>query len=259
MSVFVIAEAGVNHGGNLATAFKLAQAAKESGADAVKYQLFNSQRLWGDDRIKHLELSWPQMRDVAAYCKAIGIEFMCTPFGIAELEFLAPLLQRVKIASGCIGRIGLLKAVRNTGLPVILSTGMSKHDDIILALEPVGPLLRQNLTLLHCTSAYPCHLEDVNLRAMLTIKDCFYCDGVGYSDHTSGITVAIAAVALGATVIEKHLTLDRNAEGPDHKSSITPKEFKAMRMAIVEVEAALGDGVKRVMDSEQTLRALWRA
>lgn len=252
MSTFVIAEAGVNHNGDFETALKLAKAAKDSGADAVKYQLFSSQRLWGDDRIKHLELSNEQMRDIAAYCKTMGIEFMCTPFGVPELEFLTPMLQRVKIASGCVRRLPLLEAVKATHLPVIASTGMCNRDDV----EFLKEFFAGRLTLLHCTSAYPCRLEDVNLRAMQNIG--YYDYAIGYSDHTNGITVAIAAVALGAVVIEKHLTLDRKAEGPDHKTSITPKEFLAMRMAIVEVEAALGDGVKRVLPCEEKLRAAWR-
>ncbi len=252
---FVIAEAGVNHNGDFETALKLAQAAKDCGADAIKYQLFSSQRLWGDDRIKHLELSYAQMRDIAAYCNAIGIEFMCTPFGVEEVRFLAPLVKRMKVASGCIANLPLLLAARASGLPVILSTGMSTLSDVRNAVIALGPL---NLTLMHCTSAYPCRLEDVNLLAMKALED-FRVMAIGYSDHTNGITVALAAVALGATVIEKHLTLDRNAEGPDHKTSITPKEFRAMRMAIGEVEAALGDGVKRVMPSEEALRKIWRA
>lgn len=252
---FIIAEAGVNHGGKLEEALKLADAAKWAGADAVKYQLFSSRSLWGDDRIKHLELSYGQMRDVAAYCKGLGIEFMCTAFGVEELDFLSPMLKRVKIASGCITRIPLLEAAVATKLPVILSTGMCSFDDVHTA---EAYFWHTNLTLLHCTSAYPCHLEDVNLAAIETLRDAFGHE-VGYSDHTNGITVAIAATALGATVIEKHLTLDRNAAGPDHKASITKVEFRAMRMAIMEVEAAMGDGIKRVLPCEENLRAAWRA
>lgn len=250
--MFVIAECGVNHSGSFETALKLAHAAKECGADAAKFQHFSSQRLWGDDRIKHLELLDAQMTDIAAYCKAIGIEFLCTPFGLEELAFLAPLLKRVKIASGCVTRKPLLIAAYATGLPIILSTGMSTITEIQRAMDTIG----SNATLLHCTSSYPCRLEDVNLLAMRELKAHFG-RPVGYSDHTNGITVAIAAAALGATVIEKHLTLDRNAIGPDHKTSITPKEFRAMRIAIGEVEAALGDGRKRVMDAELPLKAAW--
>lgn len=252
MTTFVIAEIGVNHGGSLQMAKHLIDAAKASGADAAKFQFFSSQKLWGDDRIKHLELRFADMERLHEHCQRIGIEFMSTPFGVEELILLKPLLKRIKIASGCIGRQALLEAAANTGLPVILSTGMSTPDDISRALR----WLLDEITLLHCTSSYPCRLEDVNLKAMDGLASFGW--PVGYSDHTNGITVAIAAVALGAVMIEKHLTLDRNMEGPDHKSSITPREFMAMRMAIGEVEAALGDGVKRVMDSEKSLRSLWR-
>lgn len=255
MSTFLIAEAGVNHGGSLDWALDLVEGAKSAGADAVKFQLFDSKKLWGDDRIKHLELRYAEMEKIYRHCNNIGIEFMCTPFGVAELTFLTPMLKRIKIASGCITRKPLLEAAKETGLPVILSTGMSELSDTDMALEILG--IGSDTTVLHCTSAYPCRLEDVNLKAMKFLQR-YTGWRVGYSDHTNGITVAIAAVALGATVIEKHLTLDRNAEGPDHKSSITPKELKALRIALIEVEAALGDGVKRVLPCEVELRKAWR-
>lgn len=250
--LFVIAECGVNHNGSLQNAKRLIEAAKDAGADAAKFQLFNSQKLWGDDRIKHLELRFSDMDRLYDHCKQVGIEFMCTPFGVEELTVLTPLLKRIKIASGCIGRKPLLEAAHATQLPVVLSTGMSTIEDIHDALE----ILLDDVTLLHCTSAYPCHLEDVNLNAMDDLLE-FACP-VGYSDHTNGITIAIAAVAKGAVMIEKHMTLDRNQEGPDHKTSITPREFKTMRMALGEVEAALGDGKKRVLDCELKLREAWR-
>ena len=250
---FLIAEAGVCHNGEFGTALKLADAAKDAGADACKFQLFSSRKLWKDDRIKHLELSQIQMIDIAAYCKAIGIEFMCTPFDVESLEFLVKLkVQRIKIASGCLGNFDLLYGAYQTGLPVILSTGMSDLKDIERALDT----LAANVTLLHCTSSYPCRLEDVNLRAMDTLRKFGY--PVGLSDHTSGITVPIAAVARGATVIEKHLTLDRRQRGPDNKASIEPREFKAMRLGIMEVEYALGSPEKRVLACEEGLRKAWR-
>lgn len=248
---FVVAEIGVNHGGRVQEAIALIAAAKGAGADAAKFQFFSSRKLWGDDRIAELELTFEELRRCADYCNLVGIEFMCTPFGVEELEQLKPLLKRVKIASGCIRRYELLEAACDTDLPLILSTGMSSMGDIDAAVNILG-----NPTLLQCTSSYPCRLEDVNLRAMTSLATEYNLP-VGFSDHTSGITTAIAAAALGATVIEKHFTLDRNAEGPDHRSSITPKEFKAMRMAIGEVEAALGDGVKRVLPCEQKLRETW--
>ncbi|MDZ4346078.1 MAG: N-acetylneuraminate synthase family protein [Candidatus Binatia bacterium] len=250
----VIAEIGVNHNGEFRAALELIDAAKGAGADIAKFQLFSSQKLWGDDRIKNLELSQEQMKDIAAYCKSVGIEFLCTPFDVESLDYLVSLkVQRLKIASGCLGKFDLLYAAHQSGLPVILSTGMSDAKDIHRALDT----LASNVTLLHCTSSYPCKLEDVNLKAIQTLET-LYGLPVGYSDHTNGITVAIAAVAMGATVIEKHLTLDRNQEGADHKASINPREFKAMKMAIMEVEYALGDGVKRVMKCEEPLRKAWR-
>lgn len=255
MSTFVIAEIGVNHQGSLQMAKRLIDAAKEAGADAAKFQLFNSRKLWGDERIKHLEFRFADMEKIAAHCAHTGIEFMCTPFGVEELTFLAPLLKRVKIASGCLGRNPLLDAANDTGLPVILSTGMSTIEDVDNALSHVH---WTRATLLHCTSSYPCRLEDVNLKAMDDLRYHFPDIPVGYSDHTAGITVAIAAVARGAVMIEKHLTLDRDQIGPDHKSSITPREFKAMRLALIEVEACLGDGHKRVLDCEMALRDAWR-
>jgi len=266
----VIAECGVAHNGDVGTAYRLADAAKESGADIAKFQHFSSQRLWGDGRISKLELSDAEMATVHWHCQKIGIEFLCTPFGIPEVHFLKPLVKRMKVASGCLERWGLLEAVRDTKLPVILSTGMSDVKKIQSALNALGlGPSHQDFTLLHCTSAYPCPMEDVNLKAMDTLNwqwgkhqqhstdsPRIVCK-VGYSDHTPGITIAIAAVAMGAEVIEKHLTLDRMQEGPDHKASIEPKEFKVMVSAIRTVEKALGDGVKRSRPSEAQTKAAW--
>lgn len=250
---FIIAEAGVCHNGKLSEAICLARAAKEAAADCVKFQMFNSERLWGDKRIAHLELTEEAMVLLWRHCDDIGIEFACTPFGVGEVNFLAPMVKRMKIASGCIANLPLLHAVRDTKLPVILSTGMSSMGDV---QEALMSLQGSDISLLHCTSSYPCRLEDVNLNAMDMLAQ--FGRPVGYSDHTSSITVPIAAVARGATIIEKHLTLDRNAVGPDHKASITPKEFKAMVLAIREVEAALGSGEKRVQPCEEKLREVWR-
>ena len=254
MRVFVIAEAGICHDGELGKAFKLCDAAKACGADAVKFQHFSSQALWNDDRIKHLELTDAEVQVIAKHCAYIGIEFMATPFGVRECEFLAPLVKRMKVASGCLQKRGLLAAVGATHLPVILSTGMQTLESVRVAVEAMG--YPADLTLLHCTSAYPCPLDQVNLRAMDSLADD-WAYPVGFSDHTQGITVAIAAAARGATVLEKHLTLDRNAEGPDHKASIEPTEFRVMVSAIRTVEAALGDGVKRAQPSEAETRRAW--
>ena len=249
---FIIAEAGVNHNGDFPTAFKLCDAAKECGADAVKFQHFSSQKLWGDDRIKHLELCEAEFVNIAWHCKDIGIELIVTPFDGPAVEFVQMLgVKRMKVASGCINRWEILDAI-DPKLPVLLSTGMSRWDEIEAAIHR----LDNPLTLLHCTSVYPCPPDQVNLLAMETLSEFGF--PVGFSDHTDDDVCAIAAAALGATVIEKHLTLDRNQEGPDHKSSISPWGFEAMVKAIRQVEAALGDGVKRVMPGEQPLRKAWR-
>jgi len=250
---FVIAEAGVNHGGSLSIARQLVIEAKDAGADAVKFQMFNSKRLWGDSRIEHLQLSEGEMIYLAEHCHNLGIEFMCTPFGISEVEFLNPLVKRWKVASGCLQKKTLLEAVRATGKPVILSTGMSDMAKIQSALEVLG-----TATLLHCTSAYPCPVSEVNLRAMDALRERWgnSCQ-VGYSDHTQGIVVSLAAVSRGAEVLEKHLTLDRKAEGPDHKSSIEPNEFRIMVEAIRMIEKSLGDGVKKSQPSEAVTRKAW--
>lgn len=254
MAVFVIAECGVNHDGSLDKAKRLLDVAKAAGASAAKFQYFSSHKLWGDDRIKHLELRFSEFVVLHHYCQQVGIEFMCTPFGVEEVILLRQLVKRWKIASGCITRMPILEAARDTGLPIILSTGMATLQEISAA-EQV--LWEGDLTLLHCTSAYPCPIDQVNLRAMIELRDTFRTP-VGYSDHTIGITIPIAAAAMGASVIEKHLTLDCTASGPDHAASIEPKEFGVMVRAIRTVEEALGDGVKRVQESEQELRRAWR-
>jgi N,N'-diacetyllegionaminate synthase len=250
MSVFIIAEIGVNHDGDLDKAKRLIDAAKAAGADAAKFQYFSSHKLWRDERIKHLELRFSEFVILHNYCQRAGIEFMATPFGVEEVILLRQLVKRWKIASGCITRMPILDAVRDTQLPVILSTGMATMKEIAQA-EQV--LWDGDLTLLHCTSAYPCPINEVNLLAMLELRDTFR-TRVGYSDHTKGITVAIAAAAMGAEVIEKHLTLDCAAEGPDHAASIEPDEFRVMVSAIRTVEEALGDVVKRVQECDEQLR-----
>lgn len=252
MSVLVIAECGVNHNGDYLQGYRLIEAAKEAGADIAKFQHFSSQRLWGDSRIEHLELTDHEMDHLAEHCADVGIEFCCTPFGVHEVDILTPLVKRWKIASGCLAREDLLKTVGATKLPVIMSTGMSNMEEVYRAVEWLGR--PKDLILLHCTSAYPCPIEEVNLRAMDRVRLVYR---AGYSDHTPGITIAIAAVARGAVVLEKHLTLNRNAEGPDHKASIEPAEFRVMVNAIRTVEAALGDGVKKMQPSEAATRRAW--
>lgn len=251
---FIIAEVGINHDGSLDKAKRLIDAARAAEANAVKFQFFKSRKLWGDERIQHLELRFSEMMLLHRYCEQAGIEFMCTPFGVEEVILLKQLLKRYKVASGCLTRKPILEGVRDSKLPMILSTGMSGWREISDALEITGT---DNVTLLHCTSSYPCAIEDVNLKAMGAMR-ILYQVPVGYSDHTQGITIAIAAAAKCATVIEKHITLDRTLSGPDHKASIEPDEFRVMVSAIRTVEKALGDGEKRVMESEEDLRKAWR-
>ena len=256
---FIIAEAGVNHNGDIQEAHRLVVAAKRCGADAVKFQHFNSQRLWGDDRIKHLELTFNQLYNLRAQADLLGIEFMCTAFDCQSLEEILPLIKRIKISSGCICDIELLKRAAATGLPVIISTGMCNIADV----GGVRAFFYRDypLTLMHCTSIYPCPLDAVNLNVLLMDVICTnsYVTKLGFSDHTTTTSIPIAAVAIGATVIEKHLTLNRNAEGPDHKASIEPDQFKLMIQGIREVEQALGSGIKRVQPGEMALREIWHA
>jgi N,N'-diacetyllegionaminate synthase len=268
--VFVIAEAGVNHNGNIEIAQKLINAAKNSDADAVKFQTFKAEKVMSKfaqmadyqkvntgidetqlEMIKKLELSYNDFVYLKEYCDKLDIEFMSTPFDYDSIDFLNELdVQHWKIPSGEITNLPYLIKIAKLHKPVILSTGMSTMEDIQAALS----ILRENgagdITVLHCTTEYPAPFEDVNLNAMNTIKKDFNIP-VGYSDHTKGIEVPIAAVALGAIIIEKHFTLDRTMEGPDHKASLEPDEFKAMVSAIRNVEASLGSGVKKPAPSEQ--------
>lgn len=249
---FIICEAGVNHNGDFKTAEKLCQAAKDVGANAVKFQHFSSEKLWGDDRIKHLELDDAEFINLSWLCKDLDLEMIVTPFSGESVEFVQTLNpKRIKVASGCINRWEILDAI-DPKLPVLLSTGMSRWDEI----EKAVYRLDNPLTLLHCTSIYPCPPEEVNLLAMETLSQFGF--PVGFSDHTDNEVASIAAAALGATVIEKHLTLDRYQEGPDHLSSVDPITFYRMVKSIRWVEKSLGDGVKRVMSGEQVLRKVWK-
>ena len=277
MSVFVIAEAGVNHNGSLELAKKLVDAAKDAGADCVKFQTFVSKNIVSknavkaeyqkqqtapeesqQDMLKKLELSFDEFVELNEYCKSKDIEFMSTAFDFDSIDFLDGLeMGTWKIPSGDITNLPYLIKIANLNKPVILSTGMSTMEDIRSAIKALKENGATELTVLHCTTEYPTPFEDVNLRAMNTIKEEF---GVkaGYSDHTKGIEVPIAAVALGATVIEKHFTLDRNMEGPDHKASLEPNELKAMVDSIRHIELALGNGMKQPAESEKKNMAVAR-
>lgn len=271
MSVRIIAEAGVNHNGDFRLACELIDAAKEAGADFVKFQTFKAERLVtrsaakaeyqkrtsGADEsqfemIRRLEIPEAMHHDLIAHCADRGIAFLSTGFDVESLDLLAALdLPLVKVPSGEITNLPYLRHVGSLGKPVILSTGMATLDEVgdaLATLEAAG-VPRERVTVLHCTTEYPTPMAEVNLRAMLTIRDAFGV-AVGYSDHTRGIEVAVAATALGAVVIEKHFTLDRSLPGPDHKASLEPDELAAMVEAIRNIEVAMGDGIKRPGPSE---------
>ena len=266
----VIAEAGVNHNGSLETAKRLADAALGAGADIVKFQVFKAETLVtgsaqkasyqrdtseGDtqfDMLSSLELSYQEFESLACYCKSIGVEFLATAFDVDSIDFLERVIgvPFFKIPSGEVTNFPYLARIARNNKPIIMSTGMCELSEISDALAVLRAYGSGPVTLLHCTTEYPAPFDEVNLKAMLMLREKFSCE-IGYSDHTSGIEIPIAAVALGATVVEKHFTLDRNMEGPDHKASLEPCELAAMVRAIRNVEAALGDGVKRPSASER--------
>lgn len=275
--VLIIAEAGVNHNGNLDLAKKMALVAKKCGADIVKFQTAKLSSLvskYADmadyqkenigyemsqrEMLKRLLLSYGDFENLAAYCNEIGIKFLSTPFDIESILFLQKLGCNIwKIPSGEITNLPYLEKIAETGNDMILSTGMSTMQEIKAALDILRNKGTGDITLLHCTTEYPAPYEDVNLRALSVLTEEFRCD-VGYSDHTKGIEVSIAAAALGATVIEKHFTLDRNMEGPDHKASLEPYELKVMVRSIRNIERALGKPEKRPALSEIKNRAVAR-
>jgi N-acetylneuraminate synthase len=267
----VIAEAGVNHNGDLQLAFQLVEAAAQAGADVVKFQTFQAQELATEQAdkaayqkettgeaenqlamLQKLELTSEQHLQLIDHCRACGIDFLSTAFDPVSIDLLASLkLKCWKIPSGEITNLPYLRKVGSLKQPVILSTGMAHLGEIEAAidvLEQAGTT-RNQITVLHCTTEYPAPLDEVNLRAMQTIAQSFGV-AVGYSDHTEGIAVPIAAAAMGATVIEKHLTLDRTMEGPDHRASLEPDQFASMVQGIRAIERALGDGIKRPTASE---------
>ncbi len=269
-SVFIIAEAGVNHNGSMNLAFDLIRAAARAGVDAVKFQTFTASKLLTPntpkaayqtkttggntqfDMIQKLELDRENHLELQKFAHEQRLEFMSTPFDHDSIDLLDDIgILRFKIGSGDLTNIPYLRHMAGKGKPMILSTGMATLEEIdqaVNAIEEAG-LPKEKLTLLHANTEYPTPFEDVNLRAMTQIQSHF---GIptGYSDHTKGIEVPIAAVALGARMIEKHFTLDRNLEGPDHKASLEPNELAAMVEAIRHVESALGSGTKKPSPSE---------
>jgi N,N'-diacetyllegionaminate synthase len=267
----VIAEAGVNHNGDLQLAFQLVEAAAQAGCDVVKFQTFQAQALatghadkaayqketTGEAEtqlgmLQKLELTTEQHLQLIDHCEACGIEFLSTAFDPVSIDLLTSLkLQRCKIPSGEITNLPYLRKIGSLKQPVILSTGMANFGEIEAAIDVLecAGTSRDQITVLHCTTEYPAPIDGVNLRAMQSIAQAFGV-AVGYSDHTDGIAVPMAAVAMGATVIEKHLTLDRTMDGPDHQASLEPDQFTAMVHGIRAIERALGDGIKRPTASE---------
>lgn len=272
MKTLIIAEAGVNHNGNLDIALKLCDAAKQCGADVVKFQTWITENVITKnvakaeyqkentknnesqfDMLKKLELSKEDFIKIKKHCDEIGITFASTADEKDSLDFLISLgIPFIKIGSGEIGNISYLRYMGSKHMPVILSTGMANLDDINVSLKALRDGGATDITLLHCTTNYPCPYDSVNLNAMETLKQEYGLQ-VGYSDHTKGIEVAIAAVAKGATVIEKHFTLDCNMDGPDHLASTEPKEFKQMIDSIRNIEKALGDGKKEPTNDEKNI------
>lgn len=277
--IFIIAEAGVNHNGHLKLARKLIDAAAEAGADAVKFQTFKAESLVSRsapkaayqiratgkkasqlEMLKKLELDSRGHKELSIYCEKKKIMFLSSPFDLEAINLLDELgLAIFKIPSGEITNLLYLRKIGSLKKKVILSTGMADLGEIEDALEVLteAGTPKDYITVLHCNTEYPTPMEDVNLQAMLTIRDAFKVR-VGYSDHTAGSEVAIAAAAMGASVLEKHLTLDRDMSGPDHKASLEPGELAKMITAIRNIEKALGDGIKKPSLSESKNKQIAR-
>ena len=273
---FIIAEAGVNHNGDIELAKELIDAARNAGADAVKFQTFKAEKVVTQnaekaeyqkettekgsqyEMIKKLELTEEDFNDLADYAKKKNIVFLSSPFDKESVDLLDEINVPVfKVASGEITNFPLLTHIAKKGKPIILSTGMTTLGEVEEALNVIRSEGVEDIILLHCVSDYPAKMKDVNIRAMETLKHAFKLP-VGFSDHTLGITVPIAAVALGACVVEKHFTLDKNLPGPDHKASLEPNELKEMVKAIRDVEKALGDGIKRPTENEDEVKRVVR-
>lgn len=283
--VFVIAEAGVNHNGSLELALELVDIAKASGADAIKFQTFSADSLVtkgagkaeyqvknsGEgnqyDMLKSLELTLNEYRQIAIACDENSIEFMSTAFDNDSLDFLIELgIRRIKVPSGELTNLPFISYIASKNLPIILSTGMATLDEVADAVKVISNVrntmelhepLNSILTILHCTSNYPAKYEEVNLRAMSTMLSEFDCN-VGYSDHTLGSLVSIAAVSMGATVVEKHFTSDKQLPGPDHVASLEPMELNDFVLAIRNTQVALGSAIKEPGPSEIKVRELVR-
>lgn len=268
--VYIIAEAGVNHNGSLEIAKQLIDAGKKAGVDCVKFQTWKTEELLTEDApkadyqlkndgdssqfemLKKLELSYADFKELKAYSESIGVDFLSTPDEKKSLDFLVEELniKLIKVGSGEVSNLLYLKQIAQKKLPVILSTGMSNMADVERAYYTLIDNGAPEVALLHCTSEYPAPLKTVNLKAMDTLKFVFQTT-VGYSDHTEGIAISLAAAARGARIIEKHFTLDKTMEGPDHIASIDPTELKALVDGIRAIELSLGDGIKRIQTVEK--------
>lgn len=278
--VFIIGEAGVNHNGKLSLALKLVDVAVEAGVDAVKFQTFKADNLVTADAdvadyarsnlgykqtqlelLRTLELDAEAHRQLKKHCETKAIEFLSTPFDLDSIRFLNALgVRRLKVPSGEITNLPYLRAIARAGKPVILSTGMADLSEVKDAVRILmgGGIAAEELTILHCTTQYPTPPRDVNLRVLETLREAFPGVKIGYSDHTEGITIPVAAAARGAEVIEKHFTLDRRMEGPDHAASLEPAELCEMVAAIRTTELALGSRCKEPSASELPNRAVAR-
>ncbi|MCP4155765.1 MAG: N-acetylneuraminate synthase [bacterium] len=277
--VFIIAEAGINHNGDLALARRMIEVAAQAGADAVKFQSFKTESLLCRDApkanyqqrnagtketqfrmLKKVELDIDAHRELIVCCREKGIVFLSSPFDLESIDMLHSLgLETIKIPSGEITNIPYLRKLGALKKRLIMSTGMADLEEIGEALEELteAGTLKERITLLHCNTQYPTPMEDVNLSAMSTIREAFKIT-VGYSDHTPGIEIPIAAAALGAVVIEKHFTLDRGMEGPDHKASLEPDELAEMIKAVRNIEKAMGSGIKKASPSEEENKTIAR-
>lgn len=275
--VIIIAEAGVNHNGSFELAKKMVDAAKEAGVDYVKFQTFNPKKLvskyaekaeyqketTGSDEtqlqmLQKLTLTEDNFLSLRDYCREVGIGFISTPFDLDSIAFLEAFdMDFWKVPSGEVTNLPYLEAIARTKRKVVMSTGMCDMNEIQDAIEVLEKNGTTEIILLHCNTQYPTPYEHVNLKAMNSIKDALHKE-VGYSDHTQGIEVPIAAVAMGATVIEKHFTLDKNMEGPDHKASLNPSELQQMVVAIRNIEQAIGNGVKEPSSSEMANKGVAR-
>ncbi len=268
-SVFIIAEAGVNHNGNVSAAKKLIEAAKDAGADCVKFQTFRAESLAIPDApkalyqlattdgtesqlqmLRKLELDFSAHEELLSYCRKLNIDFLSTPYSRDDVDFLEKLgVDSYKIASGQLVEPPFLHAVARTHKPIYLSTGMATLNEVAEAVKAIRDMGNDRIVLLQCTSNYPSRAEDANLLAIPVMAEAFGTI-MGYSDHTQSHTACLVAIGLGARVIEKHLTLDRNLPGPDHKASATPEDFKRLCVAIREAEKTLGSGRKEPCEAE---------